>query len=123
MVRAAGLAVVAVLVVGVAARTVVLAVVFTEALAVVLALLVVAVPAPEVVLAAVVAGEVLAGDVAAAVAVVGSMALMAMPVPSAVATPILSEAASARPRGAAWGRRLRRVGMRGDWWFWGEVMR
>jgi len=50
---------------------------------------------------------VFAGDVAAAVAVVGSMALMAMPVPSAVATPILSEAASARPRGAAWGRRLR----------------
>jgi len=49
LVRAAGLAVVAVLVVGVAARTVVLAVVFTEALAVVLALLVVAVPVPEVV--------------------------------------------------------------------------
>jgi hypothetical protein len=37
----------------------------------------------------------------------GIIALMAMPVPSAVATPMLSEAAIARPRGAACGRRPR----------------
>lgn len=39
--------------------------------------------------------------------VAGMAALMAMLVPSAVATPMLSEAANARPRGAAWGRRPR----------------
>lgn len=42
-----------------------------------------------------------------AVALVGMTALMAIPVPRAVATPMLSEAARARPRGAACGRRLR----------------
>ena len=71
--------------------------------------------------AAVVDGAVLAADVgvelvaavapsevpAGAALVAGIAALMAMPVTSAVATPMLSEAASARPRGAAWGRRPR----------------
>ncbi len=42
-----------------------------------------------------------------AVALVGMTALIAIPVPRAVATPMLSEAARARPRGAACGRRLR----------------
>lgn len=54
---------------------------------------------------AVVAVVAVAPDAFAAVA--GSIALMAMPVLSAVATPMLSDAAIARPRGAAWGRRRR----------------
>lgn len=43
----------------------------------------------------------------AALALAGITALIAMPVPRAVATPRLSEATSARPRGAACGRRPR----------------
>jgi hypothetical protein len=44
---------------------------------------------------------------AVVIAVAGSAALMAMPVPRAVATPMLSDAAIARPRGAVWVRRRR----------------
>jgi hypothetical protein len=52
--------------------------------------------------------EVIGPEVTPADAVAaGITALMAMPVPSAVATPMLSEAAIARPRGAACGRRPR----------------
>ena len=43
----------------------------------------------------------------AELALAGIAALMAMPVTNAVATPMLSEATSARPRGAACGRRPR----------------
>ena len=96
---AADLAVEELLVVGVAGRT--------DVLADDRAVLPVVAPEPLDAVVFVVAAAVPLVVALLAVALVGMTALFAIPVPRAVATPMLSEAARARPRGAACGRRLR----------------
>jgi hypothetical protein len=119
-VRAAGLAVVVDFVVGVAALAVLVGAVFELAPATgeLVAPVVVAAEVVGAVVLAVVAAAAAVGvaagagsadelDAGAAVLVAGTTALIAIPAPTAVATPMLSDAARARPRGAAWGRRRR----------------